>query len=92
MRRLLIGALNEAGVTAQTSVFVPRHQLAVEVKNLIELACWERGEPLTVPILRGRENGGDEGNAPCRRWREARELGCKGLPVYTNLCQRRADG
>jgi hypothetical protein len=46
---------------------------------------------ITVPILRGRENGGEEGNAPCRRWREAGELARKGLPVYSNLCQRTAD-
>jgi hypothetical protein len=89
--RLSLGDLNEAGVPAQTSIFVPRHQLAVEVKNVIERACCERGELITVPILRGRENGGEEGNTPCRRWREARELAHKGLPIYTNLCQRTAD-
>ena len=59
---------------------------------MIERAFRERGEPITVPILRGRENGGEEGNAPCRRWREARELARKGLPIYTNLCQRKSDG
>jgi hypothetical protein len=42
--------------------------------------------------LRGRENGGEEGNAPRRRWREARELARKGLPIYTNLCERRSEG
>jgi hypothetical protein len=52
----------------------------------------ERGALITVPILRGHENGGEEGNAPCRRWREARELARKGLPIYTNLCQRKSDG
>jgi hypothetical protein len=88
----LLSDLNEAGVPAQTSIFVPRHQLAVEVKKVIERACCERGELITVPILRGRENGGEEGNAPCRRWREARELARKGLPIYTNLCERRSEG
>jgi hypothetical protein len=90
--RLPIADHNEAGVNAQTSIFVPRHQLAEELKEVIESAFLERGEPITVPILRGRENGGEEGKAPCRRWREARELARKGLPIYTNLCHRRSDG
>jgi hypothetical protein len=51
-----------------------------------------KGEQVSVPILRGRENGGEEGNAPCRRWREAHELARNGLPIYTNLCQRRSEG
>ena len=42
-----------------------------------------------VPILRGRSHDAENGNAPCRRWREARTLGEKGLPVYSNLCRRR---
>jgi hypothetical protein len=88
---LPVGDFNEAGVTAQTSIFVPRHQLAGELGRVIEEAFRDRGAPITVPILRGRENGGDEGNAPCRRWREARELARKGLPIYTNLCQRKSD-
>src|SRR5208282_5489863 len=46
------------------------------------------GRPITVPILRGRDQGAEEGKAPCRRWREARELGRKGLPVYSNICRR----
>ena len=90
--RLSVGDFNEAGVPAQTSIFVPRHHLAEELRGVIERAFRERGEPITVPILRGRENGGEEGNAPCRRWREARELARKGLPIYTNLCERRSDG
>jgi hypothetical protein len=89
---LPVGDFNEAGVTAQTSIFVPRHQLAEELGRVIQEAFRERGAPITVPILRGRENGGEEGNAPCRRWREARELARKGLPIYTNLCQRKSDG
>jgi hypothetical protein len=31
------------------------------------------------------------GKAPCRQWREARALARKGLPFYTNLCERRVD-
>ena len=88
---LPIAEHNEAGVNAQTSIFVPRHQLAEELRAVIEGAFQERGEVIRVPILRGRENGGEEGKAPCRRWREARELARKGLPIYTNLCERRAD-
>jgi Rad3-related DNA helicase len=42
-----------------------------------------------VPVLRGRDHEAAKDNAPCRRWREARELGRKGLPVYSNLCRRR---
>src|SRR5215469_3648117 len=83
---------NEAGVVAQTSVFVPRHQLAEELRKVIEQAFRERGEQITVPILRGRQNGAAAGKTPCRRWREAAELARKGLPVYTNLCQRKSDG
>jgi hypothetical protein len=90
--RLLAADFNEAGVPAQTAVFVPRHQLAAELGEVIERAFQARGEPIEVPILRGRENGGEDGNAPCRRWREARELARKGLPIYTNLCQRRSEG
>jgi hypothetical protein len=84
--------MRPAGVPAQTSIFVPRHHLAEELRGVIEHRFRERGEQVSVPILRGRENGGEEGNAPCRRWREARELARKGLPIYTNLCQRKSDG
>jgi hypothetical protein len=91
-RRLLLDDVNEAGVPAQTAIFVPRHGLAEEIKQGIGEAFRERGEVICVPILRGREHGGEEGRAPCRRWREARELVRKGLPIYTNLCQRRANG
>ena len=90
--RLSRGDFNEAGVLAQTSIFLPRHQLAEELREVIERAFRDRGEQVSVPILRGRENRGEEGNAPCRRWREARELARKGLPIYTNLCQRKSDG
>ena len=90
--RLSVGDFNEASVPAQTSIFVPRHHLAEELRGVIEHGFRERGEQIAVPILRGRENGGEEGEAPCRRWREARELARKGLPIYTNLCQRRSDG
>jgi hypothetical protein len=90
--RLSVDDLNEAGVPAQTSIFVPRHQLAVGLREMIEGAFRERGELITVPVLRGRENGGEEGNAPCRRWREAHELARKRLPIYTNPCQRTAEG
>src|SRR5207245_292306 len=51
-RRLWIGDFNEAGVAAQTSIFVPRHQLAAELKEVIEGAYRKRGEPINVPILR----------------------------------------
>jgi hypothetical protein len=90
--RLSLGDFNEAGVPAQTSIFVPRHQLAEELREVIECAFRKRGELITVPILRGRENGGEEGKAPCRRWREASALARKGLPIYTNLCRRKSDG
>jgi hypothetical protein len=78
--RRLLSDLNEAGVPAQTSIFVPRHQLAVEVKNVIERACCERGELITMPILRGRENGGEEGNAPCRAVARGTRAGAQRAP------------
>jgi hypothetical protein len=59
------------------------------VKEVIERNRERLGEPVVVPVLRGRDNGAANGRAPCRRWREARELGGKGLPVYSNLCRRR---
>jgi hypothetical protein len=78
-----------AGVWAQVAIFVPRHELAREVKAVIERNREDLDAPVEVPVLRGRDHEADKGNAPCRRWREARELGRKGLPVYSNLCRRR---
>jgi hypothetical protein len=77
------------GARAQVAIFVPRHELAHEVKEVIEGNLQALGKPATVPILRGRDHDADKGAAPCRRWREARELGRKGLPVYSNLCRRK---
>jgi hypothetical protein len=71
------------------ALFVPRHALATEIKSVIESSYQKRGRSIEVPILRGRDHDADNGRAPCRRWHEARELGRKGLPVYSNLCQRR---
>ena len=73
----------------RAAVFVPRHALAVEVKKVIERSLTELGRAVEVPILRGRDQDAEKGRAPCRRWQEARTLGEKGLPVYSNLCQRR---
>ena len=78
-----------AGAWQQVGIFVPRHELAREVKRVIEHNREKLGEPVDVPILRGRDHDADKGNAPCRRWREARDLGRKGLPVYSNLCRRK---
>jgi hypothetical protein len=71
------------------ALFVPRHALATEIKSVIENYYHKLGRSVEVPILRGRDHDADNGRAPCRRWQEARELGRKGLPVYSNLCQRR---
>jgi hypothetical protein len=76
------------GARAQVAIFVPRHELALEVKEVIERNLAALGKPAPVPILRGRGHDADKGAAPCRRWREARALGRKGLPVYSNLCRR----
>jgi hypothetical protein len=73
------------------AIFVPRHELAREVKDVIERNREKLSQPLRVPVLRGRDHEADKGNAPCCRWKEARELGRKGLPVYSNLCRRRHD-
>jgi hypothetical protein len=81
--------ITPAGARAQVAIFVPRHELAREVKEVIERNRERLGEPVVVPVLRGRDNGAANERAPCRRWPEARELGRKGLPVYSNLCRRR---
>jgi hypothetical protein len=84
--------ITPAGAWQQVAIFVPRHELAWEVKHVIEHNREKLGKPVEVPILRGRDHDADNDNAPCRRWREARELGSKGLPVYSNLCRRRQNG
>src|SRR5262249_33455211 len=81
--------ISSPGARAQVAIFAPRHELAQEVKAVIERNRQRLGEPVTVPVLRGRDNGAKDGRAPCRRWPEARALGRKGLPVYSNLCRRR---
>jgi hypothetical protein len=80
--------ITPAGAWEQIAIFVPRHELAREVKGVIEHNRKKLGQPVEVPILRGRDHDADKGNAPCRRWREAQDLGRKGLPVYSNLCRR----
>lgn len=79
--------LTVSGVKSQFAFFVPRHALAREIKSVIECNLKALGRSVTVPILRGRDQDADKGRAPCRRWKEARELGSKGLPVYSNLCR-----
>ena len=86
-RDLLVADQNEAGVPSQTSIFVPRHQLAEELKEIIERAFEERGEPIAVPILRGRENGGEKARRPAGggarpvRWRAR---GCRSTPTFAS--------
>jgi hypothetical protein len=80
--------LMELALQGSVAVFVPRHALAVEVRKVIERSLAELGRAVEVPILRGRDHDAEKGRAPCRRWREARTLGEKGLPVYSNLCRR----
>jgi hypothetical protein len=90
--RARLADITNAGVRAQVAIFVPRHELARQVKEAIERNREDLGDPVSVPVLRGRDNGADKGRAPCRRWREAQALGGKGLPVYSNLCRRRHQG
>jgi hypothetical protein len=85
---LFLDDITGGGVRAQTAIFVPRHELAREVKVAIERNLESLGRPFTVPILRGRDHDAENGGAPCQRWREARMLGRKGLPVFSNLCRR----
>src|SRR3984893_2142716 len=80
-----------AGVRSQVAIFVPRHELARAVKEVIERNRAALRAPVDVPVLRGRDHEGEKGGAPCRRWREARALGRKGLPVYSNLCRRKSE-
>jgi hypothetical protein len=89
---LYLDDITPAGAWQQVAIFVPRHELAQQVKEVIERNRGRLGQPVEVPVLRGRDNGADNGHAPCRRWREARDLGRKGLPVYSNLCSRRHRG
>ena len=84
---LYLDDITGGGVRAQVAIFVPRHELAHEIKQVIEGNRAALSKPVTVPILRGRDYGAKD-EAPCRRWREARALGRKGLPVYSNLCRR----
>lgn len=53
-----------AGIVAQIAIFVPRHELAREVKEVIERNRAALGEPLEVPVLRGRDHDGEKGGAP----------------------------
>jgi hypothetical protein len=87
LHRGRLGDITNAGVRAQVAIFVARHELAREVKEVIERNREALGAPVDVPVLRGRDNGADKGRAPCRRW-----LGHKGLPVFSNLCRRRYKG
>jgi hypothetical protein len=89
LAHLTLDDITPAGAWQQVAIFVPRHEMAQQVKEVIENNRRMLGQPVKVPVLRGRDNGAEKGNAPCRRWREARELGRKGLPVYSNLCRRR---
>ena len=54
--RLSVENFNEAGVLAQTSIFIPRHHLAEELRAVIEAAPRKRRRRSPVPILRGRGN------------------------------------
>jgi hypothetical protein len=53
--------ITNAGVRAQVAIFVPRHELAREVKKAIERNREDLGEPVSVPVLRGRDNGRTRG-------------------------------
>jgi hypothetical protein len=57
--------ITAAGAKAQVAIFVPRHELAREVKEVIERNRRDFGEPVEVPVLRGRDNGAEKGRAPC---------------------------
>jgi hypothetical protein len=57
--------ITAAGAKAQVAIFVPRHELAREVKEVIERNRAELGAPVDVPILRGRDHEAAKDNAPC---------------------------
>jgi hypothetical protein len=85
--RLSLGDFNEAGVPAQTSIFVPRHQLAEELREVIQRAFRGRGEQVSVPILRGRENGVRKGTRLAgrgERLASRRAKGCRFTPISAN--------
>src|SRR5262249_46700306 len=47
--------ITSAGARAQVAIFVPRHELAQEIKTVMERNRQRLGEPVTVPVLRGRD-------------------------------------
>src|SRR5215831_16316679 len=49
--------ITAAGAKAQVAIFVPRHELPQEVKEVIEENRQKLGEPVNVPVLRGRDHG-----------------------------------
>jgi hypothetical protein len=54
-----------ADVVAQCAIFVPRHQLAKQIKRTIKGEARKIGRAVAVPILRGRDNEAESGRAPC---------------------------
>lgn len=86
--------LGDVGPTGlgKTVIFAHRHDLARQVKQVIEAQSNKKGVSMAAPILRGRTEGAERGNAPCQRWREADRLQKKGFPVFSNLCRHVSDG
>jgi hypothetical protein len=70
-RRLFLDDINEAAVPAQTSIFVPRHQLAEELREVIEWDFQERGDPNEDGIAM-RRNAAACCSGPARQSRGSR--------------------
>lgn len=65
-------------------IYVPRHDLAVEIFELLENEL----DGVEVVVVRGRGQDHENGNAPCRRYDYVRSLEKSGLAVRTNACRR----
>ena len=94
-KSLFLDDINEAGVPAQTSIFVPRHQLAVELREVIERAFQERDEPISGanPPRSGEWGRGGESALPevAPRPESWRGKGCQSTPISASG-SRMADG
>ena len=64
------------------------YQTALEAQSHIQKMLANEGLKDEAPILRGRDKPDASDKYPCDRWEEARKLGQKGYPIYSNLCVR----
>ena len=56
LAHLTLDDITPAGAWQQVAIFVPRHELAQQVKEVIESNRRKLEQPVRVPVLRGRDN------------------------------------